>query len=109
MKGYIVMHGIRQEGLMDDPPHTVYLSREDADKAAQEMARRPVWMDGFDYAEVVELSLPPLHELQAALTKREACACKQTCGDVPEDQDRPLAICKQLPRHAEVVRQGTGW
>jgi len=26
------------------------------------------------------------------------CACKKWCGDVPEEDDHPDAICKVLPR-----------
>lgn len=25
------------------------------------------------------------------------CACKVKCGDVPQEQDHPEAVCKMLP------------
>lgn len=26
------------------------------------------------------------------------CGCKHICGDLPEDQDHELAVCKSLPK-----------
>lgn len=30
--------------------------------------------------------------------KDPRCQCRQVCGDLPEDQDHPLAVCKGLKR-----------
>jgi hypothetical protein len=29
------------------------------------------------------------------------CGCREFCGDIPEDQDDPMAICKDLRRAPE--------
>lgn len=36
--------------------------------------------------------------------KDPSCACKRVCGDVPEEADNPLAVCKKLPLEREVPR-----
>lgn len=34
--------------------------------------------------------------LEAAVSPK--CACNTTCGDVAEEDDNPVAVCKGLPR-----------
>jgi len=90
MKAYIVMYGYAYEGLTDTgSPLEVYLSREDAERVAENSKQG-------DYRSVIELSLPPLAEMQRWMQSREFVAgmAREGAGEV---------------RRAEVVKQGTGW
>lgn len=91
MKAYIVMRGFNHEGLMADEPHEVYLARDAAEHAADNMP----W-ERSDYGKVVELSLPPLDTVIRWTRSQEFIAgvFREALGET---------------RRVEVVREGTGW
>ena len=38
-----------------------------------------------------------------SLEKHPRCGCDLTCGDLPEEEDDPMATCKQLPLPSEWI------
>jgi len=99
MKAYIVMHGFDHEGLdCDGGAYEVYLTREAAEAVPTPKPHH--------YSTVIELSLPPLADIEALAVASHMQAFRAALPQALASKANAAHLEKT---RAEIVKQGTGW